>query len=147
VMLRWLPWWGQHSAGASKEEKGCCSTCSLAGDGSGGRRSLDRKRGGGSAGVRKRHEIAAMAAMHPIPCPHRRHGTTASPAILACALAPHDPPLRSPSGLEPPRPLLSCTHGSHHRRQWKRQTGARGIDGEAEMVARWGGGSGSAASA
>jgi hypothetical protein len=75
-----------------------------------------------------------------VPCLHRRHGTTASPAILARAPAPRSPPLCFPSGLELPRQLLSYTHGSHRRRQWERQTGAQGIDREAEMVARQGGG-------
>jgi hypothetical protein len=138
-VLRWLPRWGRHSTGASKEEKGRYNALSPAGDGSGGRHSLDRRRDGGSTGVRKQHGTAVMA---PVPCPHRHHGTTASPAILARAPAPRAPPLRFPSGLEPPHPLLSGTHWSHRRWQQKWWTGARGIDGEAEMAARRGGGSG-----
>jgi hypothetical protein len=105
--------------------------------------------------VIKQRRTATMAAMAPRPLatpPPRspwlsshRCSSPASPAILARASAPRAPPLRFPSGLEPPRPLLSYTHESHHRRQQKWQTGAWGTDGEAETVARQGGGSGGAA--
>jgi hypothetical protein len=109
------------------------SALSLAGDDSGDRRGSDRRRGGELAGVRKRRETATMAP-HPLPTPPPRSpwlsshccSSPASPAILACAPAPRAPPLCFPSGLEPPLPLLSCTHRSHRRWQRKRRAGARG---------------------
>jgi hypothetical protein len=54
----------------------------------------------------------------PSPVPHsRRCSSPASPAVLTRAPAPCAPPPRFPSGLEPPCPLLSSTHGSH--RWWQ----------------------------
>jgi hypothetical protein len=95
-------------------------------DDSGGLRGSDRRRGGGSAGVRKWRRTATTAPC-PLPTPpswspwlsSHRCLSPASPTILVRAPAPRAPPLRFPSGLEPPLPLMSCTHGSH--RQWQRK--------------------------